>query len=89
MARRPAERRDVWNRSGGGEAVHATFCVMAQGGVTEDRSFDPPPAESRLWRYVDFPKYVSMLSTQTLWFSGPTRLSGERGFGAGSVKPTV
>src|SRR5258706_8063344 len=29
----------------------------------------PPPDDARLWRYIDFPKYVSMLTCRGLWFS--------------------
>jgi hypothetical protein len=31
--------------------------------------FERPPAAARLWRYVDLSKYLSLLSTQALWFS--------------------
>ncbi len=32
-------------------------------------SFDRPPADSKLWRYLDLPKYLAMLDTASLWFS--------------------
>jgi len=31
--------------------------------------YEIPPAESKLWRYMDFTKYVSMLSTKGLYFA--------------------
>jgi hypothetical protein len=31
--------------------------------------FTRPPADAQLWRYVDLAKYLSLLSTQALWFS--------------------
>ncbi len=33
------------------------------------RPYEIPPAESKLWRYTDFTKYVSMLSTKGLYFA--------------------
>lgn len=33
------------------------------------RPYEIPPADSKLWRYTDFAKYVSMLSTKGLYFS--------------------
>jgi len=33
------------------------------------RPYEIPPLESKLWRYTDFTKYVSMLSTKSLYFS--------------------
>lgn len=32
-------------------------------------SFERPPAEASLWRYIDLPKYLSMLAQNALWFS--------------------
>jgi hypothetical protein len=34
-----------------------------------DQPFSGPKDDALLWRYVDLPKYVSMLSTRSLWFS--------------------
>ena len=35
----------------------------------EHPSFDPPPADARLWRYTDLPKFVDLLTSGTLWFA--------------------
>ena len=31
--------------------------------------FDPPPDEARIWRYLDFTKFVSLIDTATLHFT--------------------
>jgi hypothetical protein len=33
------------------------------------RRYEVPPAQSQLWRYMDFTKYVSLLSSRALYFS--------------------
>lgn len=33
------------------------------------RPYEVPPSEAQLWRYMDFTKYVSLLSSQALYFS--------------------
>ena len=35
----------------------------------EHGSFRPPPEEAVLWRYMDFTKFVSLLSTNALYFA--------------------
>lgn len=35
---------------------------------TEHPSFDPPPPEATLWRYLDFTKFVATLDTSALFF---------------------
>lgn len=35
----------------------------------EPRAYEVPPRSARLWRYLDFPKYVALLRDQALFFS--------------------
>ena len=41
----------------------------------ENPLFTTPPQKAQLWRYMDFAKFVSLLSTQTLFFARADRLS--------------
>lgn len=36
---------------------------------TPHPSFDRPSTNSKLWRYMDLPKYLAMLDSESLWFS--------------------
>jgi hypothetical protein len=55
--------------------------------------FSPPSSDALLWRYVDLSKYLSVLSSRTLWFSRADLL-GDRFEGSMSranlrLRPTV
>jgi len=39
-----------------------------------DDIFKPPHEDARLWRYMDIPKYLQMLSSCTIWFSRADQL---------------
>ncbi len=39
------------------------------------RPYEVPPAQSQLWRYMDFTKYVSLLSSRALYFSRADQLA--------------
>ena len=42
--------------------------------ATEDTNFIAPDnKDEKLWRYMDFAKFVSMISTGSLWFSRPDK----------------
>ena len=40
----------------------------------EHSSFKSPPDDTTIWRYMDLTKYLSMLETQSLFFSTPNNL---------------
>jgi hypothetical protein len=37
--------------------------------MTEPARFDKPPANARIWRYMDLARLASLLATKTLWFA--------------------
>jgi hypothetical protein len=39
--------------------------------------FNPPPDDAKIWRYMDFSKYVSFLDTQALYFARVDRLEDQ------------
>lgn len=45
-------------------------------GVVDDdhKVFERPAPQARLWRYLDLSKYLSLLATQSIWFSAANRL---------------
>lgn len=38
-------------------------------GVKNHPEFDTPSDETTIWRYLDFPKFISFLSSSSLWFT--------------------
>lgn len=47
--------------------------------------FNPPPKDAKLWRYMDIPKYLNLLSTETIWFPRSDQL-GDAFEGSTTVK---
>lgn len=37
--------------------------------LSPHEAFNPPPERATLWRYMDIPKYLQMLSSHSIWFS--------------------
>lgn len=42
--------------------------------IEEHEHMQPPTDDTVLWRFMDFTKYVSLLHTQSLWFTQATRM---------------
>ncbi len=45
--------------------------------IINHSSFIRPPISSRLWRYIDFPKFVHLLTSKSLWLSNLEKLAEE------------
>ncbi|TBZ99374.1 MULTISPECIES: DUF2971 domain-containing protein [Rhizobium] len=43
--------------------------------ITEHPIFKQPPRDAKLWRYTNFPKFVSLITTKALFFSNVYHLS--------------
>lgn len=43
--------------------------LFARSNYDEHEVFDTPPADTMLWRYMDFPKFVSILDKSALYFT--------------------
>lgn len=52
-----------------GECCHSVAPYVAGYLRWEPRPYELPPKSSRLWRYLDFPKFVALLRDRALFFS--------------------
>ena len=70
-------------------AVQISSLSLRHGHTSSRRPYDVPPPQAQLWRYMDFTKYVSLLSSRALFISAvpiilkictkePKGTSGER-----------
>jgi hypothetical protein len=70
---REAEHANYGYTAGDAPAYVCDDCVgslseLAARRYFMERPYDVPPADAHLWRYMDFAKYVSLLSTRALYF---------------------